>query len=201
MTAFVTVTKRQAAEAQIETAIKLYFEHRDFISAYTLASAALGILGGIWKKEKQQHLERRAKAGRTQRSNLSDEWGARLDPSIKVSDGFFWLTRHQNFFKHADKDHDKTIDFRDAEQAAMQIWIAINDYTLIYDEATAAMSTFFSWFAVQHPEFLGESNPLRPVLEQAGFDRTKYTAREMASVGLSTLLTQCPNLFQTSRDD
>jgi hypothetical protein len=197
----ITITKRQAAETQIETAIKLYFEHRDLISAYTLASAALGVLDGIWKNEKQQHLERRAKAGRTLRFNLSDEWRDRLDPSIKVGEGFFWLTRHQNFFKHADRDHDKTIDFRDAEQTAMQIWMAINDFTLIYDEATLAMTTFSSWFAVQRPEFLGDGNPLRPVLEQIGFERSKYTAREMASVGLSTLLTQCPDLFKTSRDD
>jgi hypothetical protein len=195
----ITVTKRQAAETLIETAIKLYFEHRDLISAYTLASAALGVLDGIWKNEKQQHLERRAKAGRTLRFNLSDEWGARLNPDVPK--GFSWLTKHQNFFKHANTDHDQTILFKDAEHTALQIWMAINDFTLIYDESTLAMSIFFSWFAVQRPEFLGEGNPLRPVMEQAGFDRNKYTAREMAGVGLSTLLTQCPDLFQTSRDD
>jgi len=52
------VTKQEAAAAQIETAIKLHFENRDQISAYTLASAAIGILKGIYKNKRSSILDR-----------------------------------------------------------------------------------------------------------------------------------------------
>ncbi len=69
----IMVAKRQAAVAQLETAIKLFFENRDLVSAFTLTAAADGILEGIWQNERTDHQERRARDGRITRGSFYEE--------------------------------------------------------------------------------------------------------------------------------
>jgi hypothetical protein len=195
MPSTVTVTKREAATLQLETAIRLFFENRDLVSPFTLTAAAHGILEGIWQNEREQHLERRARSGRQQRGTFKEQWEARLNPDVTKSEGFGYLYKHQNFFKHADRDHDQDIEFADFELTAMRIFATIADFMLIYDRPTTAMTVFFTWYSACNPAILGEGNPILDQLKQEPFDREQFSNEELASQGYALLMKNCPELF------
>jgi hypothetical protein len=191
----IVVNKQQAATAQLETAIKLFLENRDHVSAYTVASAAGGILEGVWKNTKDEHILRRMNQGRAVRGIFKEEWEARLNPEIPKNEGFSYLYKHQNFFKHADRDHDATIEFPNFELTALQIFLVTGDYTLIYDKQTKAMTLFFGWYAAFNPAVLGEGHPLLDFMRSNPFDASQFTHDELALKGYEILIKQCPELF------
>ena len=124
------VSKRQAATRQLETAIKLFLENRDLISAYTLCCAADGILEGIYQNDRAEILDRQ----REQLTEPSDfrfswkeEWEIRIKPEHR-KEIFQRLNKAQNFFKHADKDHDDSYEFKGWEQTGIRIFSAVTNY-------------------------------------------------------------------------
>lgn len=138
------VTKRAAATAQLETAIKLYFENLDLISAYTLCVAADGILEGIYRNKRAEIL----KHHRDKIENPEDfrfSWAEECEIRIKPQhrrEAFQHLNKSQNFFKHADKDHDDILEFADVELTGARIFSAITNFHLVFQDITPAMSVF-----------------------------------------------------------
>ncbi|MYA59648.1 MAG: hypothetical protein F4X40_03695 [Chloroflexi bacterium] len=194
------VTKRQAATSQLETAIKLFLENRDLISAFTLCGAADGILEGIYKNKRGEIL-------RHQRERLADpsdfrfswreEWEIRIKPEHQQK-VFRLLNEPQNFFKHADKDHDSTYEFNGWEQTGFQIFFAVTNYKLVFGELTSPMNVFFTLFAIRYPKVMAEGNPLLEVIS-ANPDCMDMVANcspeEIAAIGYSNLKSSCPELF------
>ena len=121
-----TITKQEAARSQLETAIKLYFENRDLISAYTLCSAANGILEGIYENEREiiiaKQLDRHSEPTEIQYS-WNEEWEMRFKPEYLI-ESFRLLNATQNFLKHADKDHDSIHEYDDWEETGARIFLA-----------------------------------------------------------------------------
>lgn len=191
----ITVSNRRAATVQLETAIKLYFENRDLISAYTLASAADGILEGIWKHEQTAITERREAEGKPVRFTLNGEFARRLNPDVKPKEGFEYLYKAQNFFKHADTFYNQELVFYSVEHTGLRIFTTIASYNLIYEQITPAMNVFFSWYAVFNPNILGEGNPLLALLEAHPISQTFCSPADLASLGYSNLQKNCPELF------
>ena len=194
------VTKRQAATCQLETAIKLFFENRGMISAYTLCCAADGILEGIYRNERGEILRR-------QRERLSDpndfrfSWKEEWDIRIKTEhrkEMFQLLNEAQNFFKHADKDHDSSYEFRSWEQTEFRIFLAVTNYKLVFGELTSPLNIFFTLHAILYPEVLAEGNPLLDAIT-ANPDRMELVANcspeEISAIGYTNLKSACPELF------
>ena len=50
-----TLTKQQVAEHQLERALRLFLDERDYVSAITLAGASEEILGRLLAKEGKEH--------------------------------------------------------------------------------------------------------------------------------------------------
>ena len=194
------VTKKEAATSQLETAIKLFLENRDLISAYTLCCAADGILEGIYKNKRGEVLrhqrERLADPGNF-RFSWREEWDIRIEPEHRQK-VFRLLNEAQNFFKHADKDHDSSIEFQGWEQTGFRIFFAVTNYKLIFGDSTAPMNVFFTLFAILNPDVLAEGNPILEVIS-ANPDRMDMVANcspeEIAAVGYSNLKSSCPELF------
>ena len=95
----VTVTKREAATCQLETAIKLFLENRDLISAYTLCCAADGILEGIYRNERGEILKNRLDQSIVP-GGLRFSWGEEVEIRIKPEhqkEVFLVLNSAQNF--------------------------------------------------------------------------------------------------------
>jgi hypothetical protein len=49
------LTKLDVVQRQLRTAIRMFFEDADTVSAYTLAAAAEGVLTGLLKKQGKVH--------------------------------------------------------------------------------------------------------------------------------------------------
>ena len=194
------VTKKEAATCQLETAIKLFLEHRDLISAYTLCCAADGVLEGIYKNRRAAILSRQQAQSEhlnNIRFSWREEWEIRIKPEYQ-KEGFRLLNKAQNFFKHADKDHDGSYEFMGWEQAGIRIFGAVTNYGLVFGETTKAMCVFFILFAMQNPDLLAEGNPLLDAIS-ANPDcknlSTRYSPEEIADIGYSNLKSACPELF------
>lgn len=160
------ITREDAAISQLETAIKLYFESRDLISAHTLASASANLLKDMYEKEKNHILRKQIENGR--KENLL--WGTADYVKFKVKDEFHkdffnLLNKAQNFFKHADKDPAEFIEVKE-DETLFKIFFACWDYMLIYEHPTPAINTFLAWIGAYKPDIIKES-PRHPAFENA----------------------------------
>jgi hypothetical protein len=138
----VTITKIDAAKRQLRTAIRLWFEDADPVSIHTLAFAAYEIIHTISKKRSPS------------RSELIFDLPV---PDERKKEFRMWVKSHANFFKHADRDGDATIDFRPAlsetflfcciegllicgewagdEEQAFSWWHSLHESTVFTEEA------------------------------------------------------------------
>lgn len=196
----VSVSKKEAATAQLETAIKLYFENRDLISAYTLMGAADGILEGIWTKEQNRIQARRFQNGQPAGFSFSEEWSMRIKDEYQKL-GWSLLHATRNFFKHADTDHDQEHLFHSVVAIGMRLLWTIKNYALIYDEITPAMNAYCNWYLAFHPELMKEDNreTASELLEQlvSFAERNCHIDHdEQAALGLQLLRQFSPSLFK-----
>ena len=194
------VTKRHAATNQLETAIKLFLENRDLISAYTLCCAADGILEGIYQNERGGVLGRqheRLVDRHDFRFSWREEWKIRIRPEHR-KEVFQLLHEPQNFFKHADKDHDCFYEFKDWKQTGWRIFFAVTNYRLIFGELTSPMNVFFTFYAILHPKVLAKGNPLLDAISANSncMDLLSTCSQEeAAAIGYLNLKSICPELF------
>lgn len=149
----ITITKLEAAESQINTAIELLFRGGDPISVHTLANAAFQILydvseqkGGVF------HLR-------------LDDW---IAPEKEKE---FWgqhFNKWFNFSKHGDKDPDGIIELFDEK---------MNDTLLMYccmgwrdhgQKYSRVMNVFWRWFVIAHPNLIKDDYPLKAQIVEFG---------------------------------
>jgi hypothetical protein len=118
------ITKIEAAERQLDTAIKLFFENVGHLSCYTLAAVSREITDDLCEKQKSElyraELER---LGDPQRVRLSfrDEMEILIKPEHR-KEAMRLLKKAQNFLKHADRDHDKELEDISAEEVSLLIF-------------------------------------------------------------------------------
>ena len=197
----VTVTKREAATCQLETAIKLFLENRDLISAYTLCCAADGILEGIYSNERgeilKQQLDQPIVPG-----SLRFSWGEEMEILIKPEhqkEVFRVLNAAQNFFKHADRDHHSSYQFPDWELTGVRLITTVMNYKLVFREITPAMNLYIALYAIVNPGLLAEGNPLLDVMVAMPDIKAmseRLSREDIAAIGYSTLKSTCPGLFE-----
>jgi len=106
------ITKIDAAEKQLNTAIRLFFENRDHLSSYTLAIASRGITDDLLGKQSDEIFRRElARLGDPTKVRLSsrEQFRDLIKPEYhKEAQRFF--NKRQNFLKHAHRDADSEID-------------------------------------------------------------------------------------------
>jgi hypothetical protein len=150
------ITKTNAAEWQLNTAIRLFFENRDHLSSYALAVASREVTDGVIKSLRSELYQRElARVGDPLKVLLS--YGEELEILIKPE--FYksvikLYNKWQNFLKHADKDPDAEIEPFKTKHLALVIILAIKNYVLLTQHMTIEMKTFFAWFAVAEPQLV-----------------------------------------------
>jgi hypothetical protein len=82
------ISKLEAAQRQLDCAIRLFFENEDMAAVHTLSRAAFRLLYDIYPKR------------------LSDGFEKHLEELIVKRRGWKHFNRVANFFKHADQDAD-----------------------------------------------------------------------------------------------
>jgi hypothetical protein len=141
-TSVVSVSKLDAAHAQLRTAITLWFTDGDPISTHALAFAAYEVVHVISKKRNPL---RRDLLFDT--DLIKDEYRSEFNNRIK---------RYAYFFKHADRNHDAVIDFN-PEINHWLILFAVLGRELCGLPASQEESTFLWWSQIHYPELLTEA--------------------------------------------
>jgi hypothetical protein len=151
------ITKTDAAERQLNTAIRLFFENRDHLSSYALAVASREVTDGVIQSRRSELYERElVRLGDPQKVRLSywEEINDRIDKD-KLGQNFAKLhNKWQNFLKHAQTDPDAEIEPFATKHLALVILTAIQNYTLLTQHWTAEMVTFFGWFVVAEAQLV-----------------------------------------------
>jgi hypothetical protein len=152
----IMITKTRAAERQLNTAIRLFFENRDHPSSYALAAASREVTEGMIKRWLGDLNQRKlVRAGDSLEVPLS--YREMLNLFIKPGchkKAMEFFNKWQNFLKHADKDPDAEIEPLTTKVLALVIIFAIKNYVLLTQHWTTEMATFFAWFVVAEPQLV-----------------------------------------------
>lgn len=131
------ITKLNAARRQLVTALRLFFEGRDPVSVYALAHAAMEVLDALCGHNgKTAFLDQIACDNRFTR-----------DEAVRIAE------YGKNFFKHADRDPEATLnDFYDGRNDGV-FFVAIQDLKTLQDNRLPLEAQAFeTWFAAAFPE-------------------------------------------------
>jgi hypothetical protein len=150
------ITKTDAAERQLNTAIRLFFENRDHLSSYALAVASREITDAVIQSRYSELYQRElARVGDPLRVRLSYRKQMKILIKPEFYKDFQRLDRKwQNFLKHADRDPDDGIEPIKTKHLALVILTAMQNYTLLTQHWTAEMVAFLSWIAVAEPQLV-----------------------------------------------
>lgn len=166
----IKVNRLDAARAQIETAIHLYFAEADPVSIHTLAAAAHDILDavakrtGVFRSSKRKYLE-------SLKPEFRDEAGKRLNAA-------------RNFFKHAGTMQVDSIRLHPFLSEVL-LYDAGELYQAITHTLPGLMLAFRTWFGMQHPRYLNDE--MRSACEKAAQVFHGRTKKEFFAVASDVL--------------
>lgn len=144
-------SKQDVARSQVNAAILLLSNSKNYVSANTLAWASNDLLRGIAKHRGiltfQEELEERIKA------EFVEEWRRLLRAAY-------------TFSKHADRDPDGLLEELQPEAVCYAILGSAINYTRIFETKTIQMVVFQTWMFARNPEISA--------------DEFKQAAREMS---------------------
>lgn len=133
------VSKIDAAKRQLEAAIRLFFQSSDVVVIHTLIGATHNILTDLAKKQ-----------GIT--SGIND--GIRLMiKKEKQKEVYDKIHEAKNFFKHADRNADKTIDFSPTS-SEFYIYDCCGLYQALTQEALPLIRLFRLWFYCKNSDLV-----------------------------------------------
>lgn len=141
------VTKIEAVRRQLRTAFAMFFHEEDSVSIHTLASAAQEVLHDLLK--------------RSGRGSAFIE-GEFVRPE-KLPEYRKMISEAKNFFKHADRDPDKVLDFHPGTNDFVLIDCAHMYMLLSGGRWLRETVAFVPWFAATYPGTLlpqAEQQPL-----------------------------------------
>jgi hypothetical protein len=126
------ISKLDAARRQIETAIVLYFHEADPVSIHTLSAAAHGILLGLSRASPEPTAKM-----------IYDALLERVKPEFhRTFNAVF--RESQNFFKHADRDHDAVLERFTHFQTEVILLDACAAYRRLSGESVPLLNLFWA---------------------------------------------------------
>lgn len=131
------IDKLEAAERQLRAAITMFFERGDPVVIHTLAGAAQGLLRDLAIKKGGEHL-----------SLLHDH------PDIPAEHRKRWhevLNNVRNYLKHADRDHDRVLEWdeKDNEKWLLDAALLMNT---VANQPFRPGNVFLGWLTLKEPE-------------------------------------------------
>lgn len=137
------INKLTASLKQLNTAIYMFFEKKDDISIHTIAGASNEILRTLVKVNGKDLSNTMTENDHTQQMTKKEM--------------FTLINAFKNFFKHADKDYDKTINF----DPVMNHYHIIDSIILLNrldHKHTPETLAFLIWFDLKYPDFFKWDN-------------------------------------------
>ena len=135
--------KLAVAQRQLDTAIELYFADGDPVPIHALAAAAYEVIHHVLKSRSPKNLMPDLLFNTLV---IKDEHLGAWEKLVK---------KPQNFFKHADRDPEGTIEFSPADTEIF-IFFAIIGLSHLDVLRNATERAFVQWSALNHPERLTE---------------------------------------------
>jgi hypothetical protein len=150
------ITKTDAAERQLNTAIRLFFENRDHLSSYALSVASREVTDDVIQSRYDELYQRElARVAGPLKVHLSYREQAKDFIKPEFYQDYLKLDRKwQNFLKHADHDPDAEIEPFTTKLLALVIFSAIANFILLTQRPTAEMITFLAWIGVAESQFV-----------------------------------------------
>lgn len=148
-----TISKLDAAKRQLEAFIRMYFNNGDPVAMHTLVAAAFGIVRDLNSK-------------RGGEPTFHDSLLDRVKPEHRamIRDK---LVEAQNFFKHADRDHEASLKFN-PDATEMLALDACRTYSELTGEIPPLVQIFNGWIMISHPNIYNFPEEQRKKLESAG---------------------------------
>jgi len=135
------ISKDEAAKRQLDTAIDLFFEGGDVLSAHTLAFAAFRVLLNLYPHR------------------ASDDFGEQVDKLIAEGVGWQRFSETANFLKHADRDPEGFLEDFDSERVLPVIGLATLLYRRLTGNYSRKMEAFDFWIETLNADELGIEDP------------------------------------------
>ena len=132
----IKISKLDSAKRQLETLIRLYFQNGDPVSIHTLCSAAYTVIKDINEK----------RGGSPMLVLGILKVMVKPDKEREVRQ---LLKQAENFFKHADRDHDETLDFN-PKQTDILILDACSKYFDLTGEWPPLFKIYQAWYIVNN---------------------------------------------------
>lgn len=133
---FQPISKVEAAERQLDTAIDLYFSSADSLAVYTLAFASFKMLFDLYPHHND------------------DGFAKQIDQMI-AAEGWRSMSGPANFLKHADRDPDALLAAHHPKQGMSVIGLATLLYRRISGDFTLKMRAFDFWVEQEGHDVLG----------------------------------------------
>ena len=167
----IRVTKIQAAQRQIDAAIRMLFRNEDPVAIHTVAMAGFRILRDLTKKRGLEHpIDSMIKPGKEK-----EFWGA--------------LNSFSNFCKHADLDPNSVWSGFREDANDITLLTAATYYGYLGYEWTNEMQFLRAWYVSLHPDVLSEkAGVAMHTLVLSTFRNLRSLERkEQFAIGLHTL--------------
>lgn len=167
------VTKLDVARRQLEVAVRLYFNEVHPVAVHTLAAAAYNVLRDV----------------NLARSGSPMIVKDRIDEYVKpefVSELRKKINEAENFFKHADRDPDRVLEFRPG-LTEFFLLDACEKYRQLTGEAVPEFILYTGWLSLQKPDAFilpPEGEALRSQIrsESLSFGRARFFAEMLPVV-------------------
>lgn len=134
-----TISKQDAAKAEIETAIRIFFGEHTLVPAFVLACAGAEIAEAVAKHRGRATLAQ----------GLADYIKSEQIGTVQrlVRDPY-------NFLKHADRDPEGEMRDFDPRSVEFKLFFAVEDYAIAFGERTPLMLALRVWFDCRYPQLL-----------------------------------------------
>ena len=131
-----SLTKKQAAQEQLDTAILFFFNEGSRCAVHALSAASLTLSQDVLR-------------GRNRTFTLD------LEKYLRTGKEAEWrkiVNRQANFLKHADRDPADVLHFNE-EQTKFFILQALDAYHTLHNEISYSMKIYQIWYAQTYPGF------------------------------------------------
>jgi hypothetical protein len=139
----VKVTKLEAAARLLDAAIRLFYSGGDAIAIHSLAVAATNVFADL-----AEH----------RNSGVSWRTRAREESGLSMRELKALMHEEWNFFKHADRDADATLEFNELLSEDFMFMAVLDCGDL--QSTTCPMQAFQIWYIAAHPERFFRDEPV-----------------------------------------
>lgn len=170
-----TLTKKDVAQKQLVTAIRLFFNDDDPISIFSLAANAWEIIDVLCNKANIQSISNQM------RQNISNGQDLKKD---------YINSPFRNFFKHADKDSDRVIENFDETIVDSIIFLGVEDYLRLINKSPVEFQVFQLWYLATNPEKISYAS-LKEILDTINHtfqNINQLSRKEQLQMGKAVLL-------------